>query len=353
MTVTVTETEQVETLPRRADWTSRAGAFIIDVLFGLGVIVCLLLLAWSAPQGGWLWWVSLIAAAAVLLAVALNRLLLPAATGWSLGRSLTGVRVVHADGTLPGPWLLLLRDAAHLLDTAPLLLGWLWPLIDGRRRTFADVITRTEVRYVDGVIPDRRRQTVIAVASAAALATLAAGVGYLAVYREQVSAAKAREQISTEGPKLVTDMLSYTAKSVQDDFAHDQTLVTDSYRPELTKQQDSVRKTPVDNEYWVTNSAVLSASADRAAMLLLLQGQRGTAPTQRFITASVRADYVKSSGRWLIDNLTVLTPPKEPAAEAPAPAPAPASGPPSSSQPRKPAPPSPPVKPAPPGGGGR
>lgn len=347
MTLAVTETHTVEALPRPAQWASRAGAFTLDVLFGLAVIVCLLLLGWSAPQGGWLWWVSLIAAAAVLLAVAVNRLLLPAATGWSLGRSVFGIRVAHADGRLPGPWLLLARDAAHLLDTVPLLLGWLWPLIDSRRRTFADVLVRTEVRYVDGAIPDRRRQAAIAVASAAALATLAAGSGYLGVYRDQVAAAETREQIMVEGPNLVTDMLSYSAKSVQDDFAHDQTLVTDSYRPELTKQQESVRKVgPVDNQYWVTNSAVLSSSADRATMLLLLQGARGSAPTQRFITASVRADYLKASGRWLIDNLTVLTPPEAPVADAPAsaaPAPPAPSG-----QPKKPPPP---AKPNPSGGG--
>lgn len=346
MTAGVIEAEAVETVPRRAEWTSRAVAFTIDVLFGAAVIACLLLLGWSAPQGGWLWWVSLIAAAAVLLAVAVNRLLLPAATGWSLGRSLVGIRVVHPDGTPPGPWLLLLRDAAHLLDTAPLLLGWLWPLIDGRGRTFADVLARTEVRYVEGAVPDRRRQVVIAVASAAGLATVAAGIGYLIVYRDQIAAAKTREAIAVEGPKLVADMLSYSAKSVQEDFAHDQTLVSDSYRPELTKQQESVRRMPVDNQYWVTNSAVLSASADRATMLLLLQGQRGTAPGQRFITASVRADYVKSGDGWLIDNLTVLTPPKDPADDAPAPAPAA----PSSPQPKKPAPP---AKPGPVGGGGR
>jgi len=337
VTVAVTESGPVETLTRRAAWTARAGAYALDVVFGAGVLACLLLVAWSAPRGGWLWWACLIGAAAVLLAVAANRLLLPAATGWSLGRSLFGIRVVHADGRQPGPWLLLGRDAAHLLDTVPLLLGWLWPLIDARRRTFADVLTRTEVIYLDVDAPDRRRQAVMAIAAAAVLAALAAALGYLTVYREQVATARTRDQIAVEGPKIVADMLSYSAKSVQDDFSHDQSLVSDSYRAELTRQQDTVRKAgPVDNEYWVTNSAVLSSAADRATMLLLLQGQRGAAPKQRFITASVRVDYVRSAGRWLVDNLTVLTPPA---------APEPSGGP--------PAPPAKPAPPAPPSGGGR
>ena len=45
---------------------------------------------------------------------------------------------------------------------------------------------------------------------------------------------------------------------MEEDFATDRTLVTEGYRPELIKQQEAVRKAgPVDNEYWVSNSAVL------------------------------------------------------------------------------------------------
>ena len=51
----------------------------------------------------------------------------------------------------------MLRDIAHLIDTAPLFIGWLWPLWDSRGRTFADMVTRTEVRRVEGERPDRRR----------------------------------------------------------------------------------------------------------------------------------------------------------------------------------------------------
>ena len=45
-------------------------------------------------------------------------------------------------------------------------------------------------------------------------------------------------------------------------------------------------------------------------MLLLLQGQRGIAQNQRFITASVRVGFAKSSsGQWQVSDLTVLTAP--------------------------------------------
>lgn len=328
-----------------ASWADRAGALGIDVLFGLAALGCLLLIGWSAPMAGWLWWLCTVLAAAVLLAIALNRLVLPVLTGWTVGRGVFGIAVVGRDGTPVGPWRLLLRDIAHLLDTAPLFLGWLWPLLDSRGRTFADLLTGTEVRRMVGPRPDLRHTATLVVSGAAALATVAAGVGYLAVYRQQTGAAQAREQISVEGPKIVADMLSYSAASVADDFAHDQTLVTDAYRPQLSEQQDAVRKVgPVDNQYWTSNSAVLTAAPGRASMLLLLQGQRGAAPKQRLITASVRADFVRSgSAQWQVDNLTVLGPPK-PQTPPPPPAPAPAAPAETTAKPPAKAPAKPPAK---------
>ena len=78
-------------------------------------------------------------------------------------------------------------------------------------------------------------------------------------------------------------------------------------------QQQAVQKAgPIPNEYWAVSSAVLSASADRASMLLAMQGQRGDdVNSLKFITATVRADFQKSpDGRWLIQNLTVLKKPQ-------------------------------------------
>jgi len=294
-----------------ANWTARAGAFAIDVLLGLGVVATALLICGSAPSRGWLWWLTLVVGAAVLLAVLVNRLLLPAATGWSLGRSVFGIAVVDRDGEAVSPWRLLLRDLAHILDTVPLLLGWLWPLLDSRGRTFADIVARTEVHRVDVRRPAWTRRTVTVIAAAGVLATVAAAAGYLGVYRQELAVAQAREQIAVQGPKIVAELLTYKAASLQEDFSRAQSLVTDGYRPTWTAQQDAIRKAgAVDNDYWVTNGAVLNSSKDRATMLLLLQGQRGIAKTQRFISASVRANFEKSSsGDWKVADLTVLTAP--------------------------------------------
>jgi Mce-associated membrane protein len=302
-----------------ASWMARAGAFVVDVFFGTGVVITCLMVAQSASISGrgWLQWLSIGVAGAVFLAMALNRLLLPATTGWTLGRSLAGIAVVSRDGTPVGPWRLLLRDLTHLLDTAAVFLGWLWPLWDSRGRTFADLITRTEVRRVEGERPDRRRLTGALLAALAVLAGAATALGYLGVYRPELVIEQTQQQLAVQGPKIVQQMLSYHVATIDDDFARARGLVTDGYRPQLITQQDAVRKAgPIDNDYWVTNSAILTNTRDRAVMLLLMQGQRGEAPNQRLITATVRVSLERSAGgQWQVANLSVLAKPN-PAGEA-------------------------------------
>jgi Mce-associated membrane protein len=152
-----------------ASWAARAGAFTIDVIFGLGVVATALLVCLSAPPQGWLWWLTLVIGGAALMAVLVNRLLLPAATGWSFGRSVFGIAVISQAGDAVSPWRLLLRDMAHVLDTAPLFLGWLWPLVDSRGRTFADFLVRTEVHLIEGDRPDWRTRVFTAIAAAAGM----------------------------------------------------------------------------------------------------------------------------------------------------------------------------------------
>jgi Mce-associated membrane protein len=340
---------------RPAGWWARAGALAIDVLAGASVVAAMLMIGWSAPQHRWLWWLCMVLAALTVFAIAVNRLLLPTVTGWSLGRAIFGIAVVDRDGQPPGPWRLLVRDLAHLLDTVPLLLGWLWPLIDRRGRTFADILADTEVHQVQGDQPDWRRLAGGVLAGAAALSVLAALLGYTGVYRNQQATERARDQIADAGPKIVADMLTYTTQTVDEDFARAQSLVTESYRPELINQQEAVRKAPVNNDYWVSNSAVLSSTIDRATMLMLLQGQRGAEPNQRFVTASLRVDFEKTGpDEWKLSNLMVLSSPR--AAQAPPDAPnpeapkgeAPKPGAPKSAAPKPGAPRSAAPKPEPP-----
>jgi Mce-associated membrane protein len=296
-----------------ASWLARAGAFSVDVLLGVAVIVTMALLTLSAPQREWLWWVLTSAAVLVFLLTAINRLLLPTITGWSLGRALFGIAVRKRDGAPVGVVRLAARDLAHLLDTAALLIGWLWPLWDRRGRTFADLLLRTEVHKVDRPQRDVRRPAALALVAATLLCAAGVGLSYLVVYRHDQAVDATRAQIAAEGPRIVEQMLSYGVDTLQQDFSHAQSLTTDGYRPQLIAQQQAVQKAgATKNEYWAVSSAVLSATPEHASMLMAMQGQRGTDPSQlKFITATVRVDFDKSrDGQWRVANLIVLKKPQ-------------------------------------------
>jgi Mce-associated membrane protein len=295
-----------------ASWLARAGAFSIDVLLGIAVIATMALLTLSAPQRGWLWWVLTATAGLIFVLVAVNRVVLPWLTGWSLGRAVFGIAARKRDGSPVGLARLVGRDLAHLLDTAALLVGWLWPLWDRRRRTFADLLLRTEVHKVDGPQRDARRPAAMALIAATLVCAAGVGLSYLVVYRHDRAVDTARAQISEEGPRIVEQMLNYDVETLQQDFSHAQSLTTDAYRPQLIAQQQAVQKAgATKNEYFAVSSAVLSATQQHASMLVALQGQRGSDPKDlKFITATVRVDFDKSrDGQWRVANLTVLKKP--------------------------------------------
>jgi Mce-associated membrane protein len=298
-----------------APWHIRACAFAVDVLPGAAVATTMALAALTVRQHPVWWWVCVSVLGLAILLTLVNRLVLPIVTDWSLGRALCGITVVHRDGEAIGVWGLLLRDLAHLLDTASVV-GWLWPLWDSRRNTFADMLLHTEVRQVepDQRLPNMRRWTAVVVLVAAILCLGGAAVSYAVVYHPDRASDQTRAQIAVQGPKIVAQMLTYDPKSLHDDFARAQSLATDKYRHKLADQQDIVQKgNPVINEYWVTDSSVESATPDRATMLLFMQGRRGAAPDERYISATVRATFAKDGkDRWRADDLTVLTKPKPP-----------------------------------------
>jgi Mce-associated membrane protein len=297
---------------RYASWPARAGALAVDALPGVAVIATMWLLALTTSQWTWLWWVYVTVVVLAFIATVLNRWLLPVLTGWSLGRALFGIRVVTRSGAPAGVTRLLLRDVAHLLDTAGLFVGWLWPLWDGHNRTFADLLLRTEARAVEPAQGKVRRTAGIVFLVAALLCAAGSGLGYQTVYRHDRAVEKTRTEIAEQGPRMVEQMLSYGTATLKDDFARAQALATDGYRPQLISQQEAAQKAGVTaNEYWAVSSAVLSASPKQAAMLVALQGQRGgDAQSLKFITATVRVDFERAADdHWRIANLTVLKKP--------------------------------------------
>jgi hypothetical protein len=67
-------------------------------------------------------------------------------TGCTVGKQVVGIRLVGVrTGSPVGAGPSFLRQLAHLLDSLPCYLGWLWPLWDPRCQTFADKVMDTVV----------------------------------------------------------------------------------------------------------------------------------------------------------------------------------------------------------------
>ena len=67
-------------------------------------------------------------------------------TGYSLGKGVVGIKLVkEATGRPIGGGWAFLREILHVVDSALIYLGWLWPLWDRKRQTFADKIAETVV----------------------------------------------------------------------------------------------------------------------------------------------------------------------------------------------------------------
>lgn len=67
-------------------------------------------------------------------------------TGYTIGKGVLGIKLVkEADGQVLGVWLSIGRQFVHILDSLACYIGWLWPLWDQKRQTFADKILSTVV----------------------------------------------------------------------------------------------------------------------------------------------------------------------------------------------------------------
>ena len=74
-----------------------------------------------------------------------NRWLIAGRTGQSLGKRVLEAKLVaEVNGQPIGPVNAFLRDLLHILDGAAYI-GYLWPLWDAKRQTFADMIMKTVV----------------------------------------------------------------------------------------------------------------------------------------------------------------------------------------------------------------
>jgi uncharacterized RDD family membrane protein YckC len=126
-----------------ADWPKRAYGYLIDY-FG-PYLLSVLVYYWVSKGLG-----TLVGLAA--LAWGIYNSYLAGQTGQSYGKKMAGTRLIsEATGTTIGGGLGIGRFFVHILDAIPpcIPVGFLWPLWDSKRQTFADKILKTVVVTTD------------------------------------------------------------------------------------------------------------------------------------------------------------------------------------------------------------
>jgi len=123
-----------------ATWPVRVGAYLIDSIIvgvpsGIGSAI-------DGDAGAVYWIFALISLGLWVY----NRVIQQGQTGQSWGKKALGLKLVGAESGQPvGAGKALLRDITHILDGLPCYLGYLWPLWDEKKQTFADKINNTYV----------------------------------------------------------------------------------------------------------------------------------------------------------------------------------------------------------------
>lgn len=138
-------------MPPLAHWGLRFGGTLLDGLIIAGPMYALAFidLAMSDDAGasgpgvffliGWLY----------ALGMGIFQLYKEGATGQSIGKKVVGISVRReADGNVLGFGMAFVRKLAHFLDSISCYIGYLWPLWDEKKQTFADKVCSTVVIVV-------------------------------------------------------------------------------------------------------------------------------------------------------------------------------------------------------------
>jgi uncharacterized RDD family membrane protein YckC len=146
---------------RLVTWGPRVGAVLLDAFMILPFEIAAIIIAVATSSdgtydpdtgittGGGPWAAGTAVALLLYLgafAFGLYQLYRLGTTGQTIGMKVVGIRLVReADGRLIGFGMAFVRSLAHVLDALPCYLGFLWPLWDAKRQTFADKVCGTVV----------------------------------------------------------------------------------------------------------------------------------------------------------------------------------------------------------------
>ncbi|RKT02394.1 putative RDD family membrane protein YckC [Streptomyces sp. 3211.6] len=134
--------------PELAHWGLRVGADLLDTLIILGPMYALgfidLAIAADPDTAG----PGVFFTVGILYAIAMGffQIFQEGSTGQSIGKKAVGISLRReADGSTLGFGRSFVRKLAHVLDSLPCHIGWLWPLWDEKKQTFADKVCGTVV----------------------------------------------------------------------------------------------------------------------------------------------------------------------------------------------------------------
>ena len=131
--------------PQLATWGQRAGGFLIDALCVLGIYIVPFVL--GAAVGGTFGGLLILIGYLAGIGFMIWNLIQQGNTGQTIGKKQMGLRLVReADGQYVGAGLSVGRYFVHVIDSVPCIpLGYLWPLWDAKKQTFADKVLGTLV----------------------------------------------------------------------------------------------------------------------------------------------------------------------------------------------------------------
>ena len=121
-----------------ANWGQRVGGYLIDVV----PLVILVFIGVATHSVILILLLDLVA----LVVSGYNRWYMAGTTGQSWGKKALGLKLVSESTGAPiGAGMAFARDICHFLDSIACYIGWLFPLWDAKRQTFADKILSTIV----------------------------------------------------------------------------------------------------------------------------------------------------------------------------------------------------------------
>lgn len=136
--------------PLFATYGQRVGGFLIDIGIPGGLLAVVLIAALATRD---VVVIGLVYPGAALVGLAFliwNSGYRQGRSGQSLGKSVLGTRLISVRSGEPvGFGRAFGRQVAHLIDAIPLGVGYLWPLWDEQRQTFADKMCSTLVVQAD------------------------------------------------------------------------------------------------------------------------------------------------------------------------------------------------------------